>query len=205
MKLDGAGWPLVACGFSLLVLDISWFMGSTTEQGSIIPLIGFGLHFVIFISWIICCGVFGFVFISEQSDLWDFFQLWLGNLTDSPSENVVTFPAFCPDFYGVVGMKPFGKNRYPNLLCHILSLLWFLSLPRHCGCQLWDLFHCFTYISSFSCTCVGAQQVPGSVYPILAVSLCLRRSTGSHSSLVFWSFIYMSILASHVLTWQIVI
>lgn len=63
------------CGFSLLVLDIRWFMGSTTEQGNIILLIGFGLHFVTFISWIICCGVLVFVFVSKQSDLWDFFQL----------------------------------------------------------------------------------------------------------------------------------
>lgn len=74
-------------------------------------------------------------------------------------KNVVSFPAFCSSFYGGVGIKPFGKSRCPSLL------LWFISLPRYFGCQLWDLFHCFPYISSFSCTCTGAQQVPGSIVP----------------------------------------
>lgn len=101
--------------------------------------------------------------ITCHSGLWFFFQMWLGSVTGSPSENVVMFPAYPPRFYGGVRIKTLGKNRHPNLLCHILRLLWLSSLPRRFHCQMWDLVHCFPYIYSFSCTCVGACQIPGSV------------------------------------------
>lgn len=100
--------------------------------------------------------------ITWHSDLW--FQMWLGNLTGRLSENVIVFPLYLPRFYGGVKIKTFRKNRYPNLLSY-LGLLWLSSLPRLFGCQMRNLFHCFPYISSFSCTCVGPFRSQGHLSP----------------------------------------
>lgn len=102
---------------------------------------------------------------------------------------------------GRVGIQVFSESWYPSLLCHILSLLLkFLSLPRHFGCQLWDVFHCFTYISSFSC-CVGAWQVPGSIVP--------RIFTPSWLFLVFsslsWFSSFSSILFLHLHVYHLIL
>lgn len=71
-----------------LVLDIRWLMGSGTDQGNIILLTSSGLHFVIFISWIICCEVF----LTHSSQTSVFFQFWLGNLMHRPSEKCIHVP-----------------------------------------------------------------------------------------------------------------
>lgn len=157
-------------------------LGYCTDWGNTI-LPPFYLHFI---SWATS------LLLSHATQTSGFFQMWLGNLTGSPSENMVMFPAYHSRFYGEVGIKTSGKSRHPNLLFHILRLLLQLSsLPRHFGCRVWDFFHCFPYITIFSCTCVGACQVPGSVVPriftpswLFVVSSLLSWSPFSPTTLV---------------------
>ena len=105
-----------------------------------------------------------------------YFQRWLGNLTGSLFENMVVFPVYPSKFYGGVGIKTFGKSRHPNLLCHILRvLLWLSSLRRRLDVRSVSLFP--SHIQLFLQLCRGllgprVSYVQG-LYPILAVCCVL--------------------------------
>lgn len=110
--------------------------------------------------------------ITWHSDLWlfgffsvfVFFQMWLRNLTGSPSENVIMFPLYLPRFYGGVEIKTLRKNRYPNLLSYCWNSLAFIFAHAFWLSDEKSLPSFPLHIQLFLHWC-QAFQVPGSFVP----------------------------------------
>lgn len=205
VKLDGAGRPFVVCDFSLLMPGIRCFMGNSAEQGNIILLISFGLHF----NYILFPGPHRAYHTTLRPLVlfFLFFQMWLGNLTGgSLSENVIVFPLYLPRFYGGVKIKTFRKNRYPNLLSYSWTSLAFIFaqafwLSDEKSLSLFPLhIQLFLHLGL-----LGPRVIcPQDLDPILALCV-LFGSAVPYSPLVPLSFISMPVFSSHLLIWQSII